>query len=85
MDLEKYISENWILKIKVVPNSDKTEVVWEMGDWTLKVKSRWIPEKWKVNEEIIKFFSKTLKIEKSKIKIISGETSRQKLLKIWEN
>lgn len=82
MDLEKYISENGILSLKVTPNSSKTEIVWEMEDWTLKLKARWVPEKWKVNEEILKFLSKTLEIEKSKIKIISGETSRQKLFKI---
>lgn len=82
MDLEKYISEKWILSLKVTPNSSKTEIVWEMEDWTLKLKARWVPEKWKVNEEIIKFLSKTLEIDKSKIKIISGETSRQKLFKI---
>lgn len=82
MDLEKYISESGILSLKVTPNSPKTEIVWEMEDWTLKLKARWVPEKWKVNEEIIKFLSKTLEIEKSKIKIISGETSRQKLFKI---
>lgn len=82
MDLEKYISENGILSLKVTPNSPKTEIVWEMKYWTLKLKARWVPEKWKVNEEIIKFLSKTLEIEKSKIKIISGETSRQKLFKI---
>lgn len=82
MDLEKYISENGILSLKVTPNSHKTEIVWEMEDWILKLKARWVPEKWKVNEEIIKFLSKTLEIEKNKIKIISGETSRQKLFKI---
>lgn len=82
MDLEKYISENWILKIKVIPNSPKTDFAWEMEDWTLKLKSKWVPEKWKVNTEIIKFIAKTLKISKENIKIISGETSRQKLLKI---
>lgn len=82
MDLEKYISENWVLKIKVIPNSPKTEFNWEMSDWTLKIKSKWVPEKWKVNIEIIKFLSSYLEIPKENIKIISGETSRQKLLKI---
>lgn len=82
MDLEKYISEKWILSLKVTPNSLKTEIVWEIEDWTLKLKAKWVPEKWKVNEEIVKFLSKTLEIDKSKIKIISGETSRQKLFKI---
>lgn len=82
MDLEKYISENGILKIKVIPNSPKTEFAWEMDDWTLKLKSRWVPEKWKVNSEIIKFLASNLEISKENIKIISGETSRQKMIKI---
>ena len=82
MDLQKYISDAWVFTIKVVPNSQKTEIVWEMEDWTIKIKSRWIPEKWKVNKEIINFLSKELKIEKSKISIISGETSRLKVIKI---
>lgn len=77
------ISENkWFLKIKVTPNSDKTEILWLMDDWTLKIKSRWIPENWKVNLEIIKFISKELKINKKNIKIVSWETSRIKLIKI---
>ena len=82
MDLQKYISDAWVFTIKVVPNSPKTEIVWEMEDWTIKIKSRWVQEKWKVNKEIINFLSKELKIEKSKISIISGETSRLKDIKI---
>lgn len=82
MDLQKYISDAWVFTIKVVPNSPKTEIVWEMEDWTIKIKSRWVQEKWKVNKEIINFLSKELKIEKSKISIISGETSRLKVIKI---
>ncbi len=70
------------LKIKVIPNSDKTEILWLMDDWTLKIKSRWIPENWKVNLEVIKFISKDLKINKKNIKIISWETSKIKLIKI---
>ncbi len=70
------------LNIKVIPNSSKTEVVWVMDNWVLKIKSRWIPENWKVNLEIIDFISKELKINKKNIKIISWETSRNKLIKI---
>ena len=32
------------LNIKVIPNSSKTEVVWVMDNWVLKIKSRWISE-----------------------------------------
>ncbi|MDD2907084.1 MAG: DUF167 domain-containing protein [Candidatus Gracilibacteria bacterium] len=77
------INENkGFLKIKVLPNSPKTEFVGLMDDGTLKMKSKGIPENGKVNLEIIKFLSKELKISKDNIKIISGGTSRIKLIKI---
>ena len=82
MDLSKKL-ENWnILKVKVITNAQKTEISWELEDWTIKLKVRAIPEKWKANSEIIEYFSKILNLNKSKIEIISGKTSKIKLLKI---
>lgn len=82
MDLSKKL-ENWnILKIKVIINAQKTEIIWELEDWTIKLKVKAIPEKWKANSEIIEYFSKILNLNKSKIEIISGKTSKIKLLKI---
>ena len=82
MDLSKKL-ENWnILKIKVITNAQKTEIIWELEDWTIKLKVRAIPEKWKANSEIIEYFSKILNLNKSKIEIISCKTSKIKLLKI---
>ena len=82
MDLSKKL-ENWnILKANVITNAQKTEITWELEDWTIKLKVRAIPEKWKANSEIIEYFSKILNLNKSKIEIISGKTSKIKLLKI---
>ena len=82
MDLSKKL-ENWnILKVKVITNAQKTEITWELEDWTIKLKVRAIPEKWKANSEIIEYFSKILNLNKSKIEIISGKTSKINLLKI---
>ena len=82
MDLSKKL-ENWnILKVKVITNAQKTEISWELEDWTIKLKVRAIPEKWKANSEIIEYFSKILNLNKRKIEIISGKTSKIKLLKI---
>ena len=82
MDLSKKL-ENWnILKIKVITNAQNTEIIWELEDWTIKLKVKAIPEKWKANSEIIEYFSKILNLNKSKIEIISGKTSKIKLLKI---
>ncbi len=84
MDLLDYIDKNSIniVKIKVVPNSQNNLFLWEMDDGCLKFKIKWVPEKWKVNKEIINFLSKELKIAKNNITILSWETSRNKTIKI---
>lgn len=84
MVLEKNEENYQVLKIKVIPNSWKNEILWEWEDGFLKIKVKWVPENWKVNNELIKFLAKKLKIEKSKIKIISGKKERKKLLKVDE-
>lgn len=84
MVLEKNEENYQVLKIKVIPNSWKNEILWEWEDGFLKIKVKWVPENWKVNNELIKFLAKNLKIEKSKIKIISGKKERKKLLKVDE-
>jgi len=85
MNLIEFIDKKWniwFLSLKIIPNSWKTEIIWPMWNWVLKIKAKWIPENWKVNFEIIDFISKDLKISKKNIKIISWETSRNKLIKI---
>ncbi|ATU05832.1 hypothetical protein BKN14_05380 [Candidatus Gracilibacteria bacterium HOT-871] len=82
MNLEKKETNTEILKIKVVPNSPKTEFSGEMEDGTLKLKVNGIPEKGKVNKEIINFLAKYFSVKTKDIKIISGKTSRNKLIKI---
>lgn len=70
-----------ILEVKVVPHSSKNEIVrWEEG--RLVVKVRGVPEKGKVNANLIAFLAKTWGIAKSQISIVSGQTSRIKRLKI---
>ena len=85
MDLNDYIeikNNVWFLKVKVVPNSSKTEIFNIMENGVVKIRSRWIPEKGAVNKELIKFISKSLNINKSKIEIISGKTDKNKLIKV---
>ncbi|RAL55478.1 hypothetical protein BLD25_04475 [Candidatus Gracilibacteria bacterium GN02-872] len=82
MDLSKKLENGNILKVKVITNAQKTEITGELEDGTIKLKVRAIPEKGKANSEIIEYFSKILNLNKSKIEIISGKTSKIKLLKI---
>lgn len=70
-----------ILEVKITPNAPKNEILrWE--GTRLVIKIRGVPEKGKVNENLIEFLSLSLKIAKSKIRIIAGATSRLKKLEI---
>ncbi len=67
-----------ILKIKIIPNSSKNEIVFEKD--FIKIKLTALPVENKANKALIEFLSKNLKTAKSNIKIIKGETSKEKTL-----
>jgi uncharacterized protein len=70
-----------ILSIKARPNSHPVGIEKESEErWIVRIKES--PENGKANEAVIKLVAKELKIPKSKIKILKGNTSREKLLKI---
>lgn len=69
------------LIVKVTPHSAQNQILgWE--EEVLKIKIKGVPEKGKVNEELIAFLAKTLKIAPSKIQFVSGHTARLKRLQI---
>lgn len=70
------------LRIKVNPNSIKTEIKEIMGDKTIKINVSALPEKGKANQELIKYLSREFNIFKNNVKIISGAGERIKLIKI---
>lgn len=70
-----------IIKIKAVPNSSKNEIC-ELLDNALKVKIKAPAVENKANEELVKFFSKLLKVLKSSVILKSGGTSKLKSLYI---
>lgn len=69
-----------ILRIKVIPNSSKNELV--VTDDGLKLKITAQPIENKANKAVIEFFSKKLKTAKSNIKITKGELNKEKTLLI---
>ena len=76
MDLNNHIKGN-LIRIRVTPNSNRTELVEE--DKKLKLFLKAVPEKGKANQAVIKFFKKEYNL---KVEIKSGEKSREKKLKI---
>ena len=68
--------------IKVIPNSSRTEIVEETGNY-LKIKLKAAPVKGKANTELVEFLAKKYKVAKSRVEIIKGLTSKEKLVRIY--
>ena len=67
-----------IIKIKIVPNSSKNDIIIE--DEFVKVKVTAQPIENKANKALIEFLSKTFKIPKTSIQILKGDTSKEKTI-----
>lgn len=70
-----------IIDIKVVPSASKQKVIIDKSN-KLKFYLKNPPEKGKANSELIEMLAHNLKLKKSEIEIIHGETTRNKKLKI---
>ena len=67
------------IRVKVVPNAKKNEVI--EGD-PIKVRLRARPEKGKANAELIEVLSKHFGVPKRNVRIISGFTSKIKMVEV---
>jgi len=70
-----------VIQVKVIPNSKLNKIVEQKDDF-LKIKLTAPAYEGKANKALILFLSREFKIAKNKIKIISGEKSREKTIQI---
>jgi len=69
------------LHVRVIPRASKNGIQ-GLHDGALKIRLTTPPVDGKANQALIKFLSKILKVSKSQIEIVQGETSRTKTLRI---
>ena len=78
-----------LLYIRLTPNASSADVkgcyLGADGNEYLKISVVSVPEKGKANKELIALLAKKLKISKTKISIVSGETERYKKLLIQQD
>ena len=67
--------------VKVHPRAKKNAITGEVGD-ALKVALTAPPVDGKANEACIEFFAKLLKVPRSSVTIASGQTSRNKVIRV---
>ena len=70
------------IRVKVIPKSSKTEFAGYLPDGTWKIKVAAVPEKGKANRALVEFLAGHLGISKSRIRIVSGETSQLKRVRV---
>ncbi|MDQ3088173.1 MAG: DUF167 domain-containing protein [Acidobacteriota bacterium] len=67
--------------VRVVPRASKSEIVGE-HDGALKIRLASPPVNGAANAELIKILAKKFDVAKSEVEIISGQTSKQKQVRI---
>ena len=77
------------LTVRLTPNAgrdgiDGVEIGADGEEW-LKARVTAVPEKGKANKALIELLAKSLRVPKSSISVISGDTSRKKILQIDGN
>ncbi|MEQ8559028.1 MAG: DUF167 family protein [Henriciella sp.] len=70
------------LTVRVTPNASSDQILGRASDDAgrefLKLKVRAVPEGGKANRAVEKLLAKTLKLPKSAVRVVTGETSRIK-------
>lgn len=81
----KETSEGILVQLKISPNSSKNAIV--KDDNGIKIKLTAQPIEGKANKALIEFLSKQIKVPKTSINILKGETSKDKtiLIKVNDN
>jgi len=82
-DCFKIRGNDIIVKVKIVPGSSKNKIVGVYND-ALKITVTAPPIEGKANKKCIAYLAKYFDIAKSKIEILSGKNSRNKLIKIYD-
>jgi uncharacterized protein (TIGR00251 family) len=82
--LIKSTKEGLLVRLKIVPNSSKNDIILEDGFIKVKVTAQ--PIENKANKALVEFLSKSFKIPKTSIEIVKGDTSKEKtvLLKTFD-
>ena len=70
-----------LITVKVNPKSKLNQVT-QTDDTHFTIHTTAAPDKGKANEAVLKLLSAHLKIPKSRLTIVKGETARQKLIAV---
>jgi len=79
--LIKGTSDGVVFSVRVHPRAKKNAITGEVGD-ALKLSLTTPPVEGRANEACIEFFAKLLKVSRSSVTIASGQTGRNKVIRV---
>jgi uncharacterized protein YggU (UPF0235/DUF167 family) len=84
MELKNILAKNKekYFKIKLVPGAPRTAFISALADGTLKIAVTAAPEKNRANQALLVFLAASLGKRPACLKIVSGASSRRKLVKL---
>jgi len=82
-DCLKFAGNEIVVKVKIVPGSSQNKIVGVYNN-ALKITITAPPVEGKANKKCITYLAKYFDVAKSRIEIISGKTSKIKLIKIYD-
>ncbi len=75
------VEEAAFIAVRIQPRASKNEIVYREGG-SLKVRLTAPPVDGAANEALVDFLSDKLSVSKSQVEIVSGQTSREKRIRI---
>jgi len=82
-DCLKFAGNEIVVKVKIVPGSSQNKIIGVYNN-ALKISIAAPPVEGKANKKCIAYLAKYFDVAKSRIEIISGKTSKNKLIKIYD-
>ena len=70
------------IEVRITPNASKDEITGKAEDGRLRIRIQSPPVDGAANKRLVRFIAKTAGVAKSKVRIVSGERSRDKALEI---
>jgi len=80
MDLSHLASPGTRIAVRVTPNASRNRVVAEDG--TIRVYVTTVPEDGKANVAVIELLAKAIGLAKSRLQLVRGATSRDKVFRV---
>jgi uncharacterized protein (TIGR00251 family) len=72
------------LAVRVIPRSSRNEIAEILNDGTIKIRLAAPPVEGRANQALVEFLSEVLEVPRTKIDIVAGANSREKLVSVLD-